>query len=433
MQPPGRAESGQDSEFDRLVDLRSLSTVFQPVVDLETGQTVAYEALTRGPEGSPFGRPDVLFEHAYAVGRADELDWVCRAAAFRHAQAAELPRGTILFVNVEPLSLRTRCPDDLREAIMAGTERYFVILELTERALAHDPAAVLHAVRQARKDGLGIAIDDVGAVPASLAMMPLLHPDVIKLDLSLVQSQAGPVQAQIVNAVLAETERTGAVILAEGIESPAHAHAARAMGAVLGQGWHYGGPERRPVAPVGPPARAVPRLDVDTAAHRTPFEVISKVREPHPASPQLLLSLSRRIEHKAADPSEPAVLLAGFQHDRNFDRRTRDRYARAATRATMVAVLGVAMDHQPAEGVRGTALHGDDPLAHEWVVIVVGPHFSAALVAVELPRDDPATPRQFRYAITHDRELVIAAARPLLQRMRPLSTASPHNDPFWTD
>jgi DICT domain-containing protein len=177
----------------------------------------------------------------------------------------------------------------------------------------------------------------------------------------------------------------------------------------------------------------VPRLEVDTAAHRTPYEVISKVREPRPASPQLLLSLSRQIEYKAADPSEPTVLLAGFQETHRFDRRTRDWYARTATRATMVGVLGVAMEHQPAEGVRGTALPDDDPLAREWVVIVVGPHFSAALVAVEHPCDDPASPRQFSYAITHDRDLVIAAAQPLLQRMRPLSTANSHSDPFWRD
>jgi hypothetical protein len=204
------------------------------------------------------------------------------------------------------------------------------------------------------------------------------------------------------------------------------------MGAVLGQGWHYGRPVSAPAMPAGLPPRAVPRLAVDTAAYRTPFEVVSKVRHAHPASPQLLGSLSRRIEYKAADPSEPTVLLASFQHARNLDDRTMQRYAEMAKRATMVAVLGEEMHHQPAEGIRGTALHGDDPLSDEWVVIVIGPHFTAALVAIEESRDLTGT-RQFRYAITHDRELVIAAARPLLQRMRPLSSANPHNDPFWTD
>jgi EAL domain-containing protein (putative c-di-GMP-specific phosphodiesterase class I) len=49
---------------------------------------------------------------------------------------------------------------------------------------ARDPAGVLDAVAAARAGGVGVAIDDVGADPASLAMMPLVRPDVIKLDLS---------------------------------------------------------------------------------------------------------------------------------------------------------------------------------------------------------------------------------------------------------
>ncbi|MDT5027652.1 MAG: hypothetical protein QOE61_4078 [Micromonosporaceae bacterium] len=420
MQPPGRAESGHRDEFDRLVDERRVATVFQPIVNLQSGQVVGYEALTRGPAGSPFAQADALFAHAYKVGRAAELDWLCRAAALRHAHAAHLPNGTTLFLNVEPLSLRTPCPADLLDTITAGLHRYFVVAELTERALAHDPAAVLDAVRLAREQDVGIALDDVGAKPASLAMMPLLQPDVIKLDLWLVQSQPGPVQAQIVNAVLAEAERTGAAILAEGIESAAHARMALAMGATLGQGWRYGGPVSRPQHTALAPRHAVPRLRIDGAAQRTPFEVVTKFRQAHPASKGLLLSLSRWIEYKAADPSEPTVLLASFQHARNLKGSTKDRYTELGSQAIMVAVLGEEMEPHPADGVRGTALGRLDPLALEWVVIVIGPHFAAALVAV---RETGATQRvsPFSYAITYDRELALAAARPLLHRMRPLS------------
>lgn len=175
-------------EFDRLVDRRQVSVIFQPVVDLASSRVMGFEALARGPQHSPFAMPAAMFEHAYAVGRAFELDWICRAAAFRAALNAGLPPDFTLFVNVEPAALRAECPPDLLETIRTGMSELNIVVELTERYLADDPAAVLDAAAAARAEGLGIAIDDVGAEPASLAMMPLVHPDIIKLDLSLIQA-----------------------------------------------------------------------------------------------------------------------------------------------------------------------------------------------------------------------------------------------------
>ena len=74
---------------------------------------------------------------------------------------------------------------------------------MTERYLSRDPAGVLDAIVVARAEGVGIAIDDVGADPTSLAMMPLVRPDVIKLDLSLIQSRPDQDVARTVNGVLA--------------------------------------------------------------------------------------------------------------------------------------------------------------------------------------------------------------------------------------
>src|SRR4029453_5403677 len=139
------------------------------------------EALARGPPGSHFGSPAALFAFAYRVGRAAELDWVCQAAAFRAASVARMPSELTLFVNVEPASLRTACPPDLLDAVQTGQRRLKVVVELTERYLAHDPAGVLNAVFVARAEGLGVAVDYLGAEPGILALSPLVPPDVITL------------------------------------------------------------------------------------------------------------------------------------------------------------------------------------------------------------------------------------------------------------
>src|SRR6187200_2839806 len=83
----------------------SLRAVYQPIVDLDTREVVAYEALARGPEGSTLERPDLLFDVARRTGRLEQLDWACRAAAVQGAMDAGMGPPLTLFVNVEPETL----------------------------------------------------------------------------------------------------------------------------------------------------------------------------------------------------------------------------------------------------------------------------------------------------------------------------------------
>lgn len=87
-----------------------------------------------------------------------------------------------------------------------------------------------------------MALDDLGSDPSSLAVMPLVRPDVIKYDLRVLKEQSSPHTSRIITSVLAEAEMTGAMVLAEGVESAQDVATARAMGANLAQGWHFGQP-----------------------------------------------------------------------------------------------------------------------------------------------------------------------------------------------
>jgi EAL domain-containing protein (putative c-di-GMP-specific phosphodiesterase class I) len=257
----GQGESSTDDESAQL--RRALSgpgvrTLFQPVVRLDNGDVVAYEALVRGPVGTSLERPERLFAAARREDLLAELDWACRAAAWRAVESANLPRGRTVLVNVEPETLGRGTPPWAEDLMTKAGSHLRLFVELTERALALRPAELLAAVERLRARGWGIALDDVGADPHSLALMPFLRPDVIKLDLRLVQANPSPAIAGIVSAVNAESERSGAVVLAEGIEHEEHLTMARSLGATLGQGWHFGRPDNLPVgepAPAGRTAR----------------------------------------------------------------------------------------------------------------------------------------------------------------------------------
>jgi diguanylate cyclase (GGDEF)-like protein/PAS domain S-box-containing protein len=418
-----RAGAAPDvAALDALLAGEGPRSVYQPIVDLEDGTVLAYEALARGPEGSRLERPDQLFGAAQAAGRLGELDWACRLAALRGAEGLERPLR--LFVNVEPESLATPCPEHLVAEWERAGRDVDVVVEITERALTARPADLLHLVGEIRARGWGVALDDVGADVRSLALMPLLRPDVIKLDLRLVHEQPSTEVAEIVNAVNAERERTGALVLAEGIESEEHLRTARALGATVGQGWYFGRPAPLPAVT---PAPARPMAPVRTAEvlggadEVSPYEVVRAEREVRRADKRLLLALSMHLEHQAGALGETAVILSAFQDAERFTPLTFQRYTLLGADAAFVAALGVGMASEPAPGVRGAELAAGDPLTGEWSVVVLGPHFAAALVAMDLGDEGPQMARRFDFALTYDRDLVIRAAGALMRRVQPLS------------
>ncbi|HWS38684.1 MAG TPA: EAL domain-containing protein [Actinoplanes sp.] len=399
-----------------LMGRRAVTTVFQPLIDIATGALVGYEALTRGPAGTLWESPVALFEAARAAGREAELDWICRAAAYRVALDSGFDRRLTLFVNMEPTAWRIACPPDLVPVVAQARQRLRVVTEMTERALADDPAAVLSAAAHCREAGWGVALDDVGADPMSLALMPFIQPDVVKLDMALLRAPDDPHTARVVAAVYAYAESTGAVVLAEGIETAAHLNTARTMGATVGQGWHYGRPAALPGTPT--PVRSLPLLAAPVQDDRTPFEIVSAVRPVTRTTKARLMPMSRHLEALAGDGPEPPVLLACFQHARHFTTATAERFRRVAEHSPLVAALGTGLDDEPAPGVRGACLIGDR-LAGEWNVIVLGPHRAAALVSRDLGDDGRDSRRGFDFALTHDRALVVRAARSLLRHIAP--------------
>lgn len=406
--------------LDGLLGGGRLRAEFQPIVELISGRTVAFEALARGPEGSAIEHPRDLFDAARRAGVEPDLDWECRGVAVAAAFAAGLAPPLTLFVNAEPASLSTPCPPHLVSLRDQAAANLRVVVEVTERALVADPAALLGFIGSARRAGFGIALDDVGADPASLALMPLVQPDVIKLDLRLVRDHPSPEVAAIVHAVAAHAEATGAAVLAEGVETDEQLERALALGATLGQGWRFGRPGPLPddaahpgaglaflPAPGTPAASAVTALGENIRWRRT--------------TKGLLGPMSGHLEDYAYRSAEPPVLLACFQRADRFPAGVAKRYAELARWCSFVAAIGTDLPAEPAPGVRGAHIAPDDPMAGEWVVAVVGPHFAAAIVARDLGDSGPELERRFDYVLTHDRDLVVRVARTLMGRVSPVS------------
>jgi PAS domain S-box-containing protein len=408
----------------------AVTSAFQPIVELDSGRVVAYEALARGPSGV-LRSPDALFAAARAEGCLTALDRACRAAALRGAVEQRLLAPLTVFVNVEPEALddapltalfdsADRFPDDLR-----------VVLEITERALAARPAELLGTVSRVRELGWAVALDDVGAESLSLAFMPLLRPDVVKLDLRLVQERPGPAIAEIMNAVNAYAESTGAAVLAEGIEDGGHLRMARALGATLGQGWLFGrpGPGAVPGSRTGVLRLPTARPSHAGAAGSSPFACLPPRVVVREAPKALLIELSKQLERQARRLGETCIVASTFQEARHVTPATRQRYRDLVERVGFVAALGEGLPVEPLPGLRGADLPPGDPVRGEWDVVVLSPHFNAALLARDLDDDGPDLDRRFAFALTYERDTVVRAAAALLSRVAPRAEAPDAAEP----
>lgn len=387
---------------------------YQPIVDLETGATVAYEALARFASGES---PPAAFQRAREQGTLAELDWACRRSAARGALRAALTRDVALFVNVEPEVAGAEPPSEVAVDLARAAQELSIFVEITERAITDRPAELLEVIEDLRRQGVGIALDDVGADPDSLALLPVLRPDVVKLDMSLIRDATAAGSSAVMNAVWAHAEATGAVILAEGVETEEHVLIARTLGASLAQGWRFGRPGPLPV-PIPANATAARRLSVPRpASHRSPFELVAARKTCRPGRKDLLLAVTRRLEAHARELGRECVVVSAFQEARFFTPATHRIYADLAERTALVAALGVGLAPEPAPGVRGTSLSLEDPLRGEWDVAVIGPHFAAALVARDLGDGGPDRQRRFEFVLTFERELVVDVVQSMLSRV----------------
>lgn len=208
----------------------------QPIIDLDSGQVWGVEALARFP-GHPVPGPDAWFATALREGRGVALEEVALRVALgvRH----RLPDDVRLTVNLSARALLRPAVQDL----LAEAARPQLLVELTEHEQVGDYSALTDALAVLRTLGVGVCIDDFGAGHSSLQHVLQLEPDVVKLDLALVQGIGTcPRRQALVQAMLAFCESTGAMLVAEGVEAADDLAQLKSAGVRHAQGWFLARP-----------------------------------------------------------------------------------------------------------------------------------------------------------------------------------------------
>ncbi|MBX6378049.1 MAG: EAL domain-containing protein [Clostridia bacterium] len=235
-----------EEQWRRFLLGEGMRTVYQPIVAMGGGgEVVGFEALARGPAGTPWETPGRLFAAARRAGLLEALDVACLRLACQRRPASAGAAGRSLFVNIEPDSLvdagwRRTLADTVREAALAPGQ---LVLELTERAAAPEVMDALADFRRSVGADVRIAIDDFGVGAANLAAVLEASPDFLKLDRSLVSGIERDVRRQsLIESIVLFARRTGVHLVAEGVETQEQLRTLQRLGVHLAQGFLLGVP-----------------------------------------------------------------------------------------------------------------------------------------------------------------------------------------------
>ncbi len=224
-----------------VIEGSALSIVFQPIVGIQGQGVIGVEALARF-DCEPRQSPDVWFMDAVTAGLGTELDLAAAAASLE--MLPRIPPDLDLFLNVLPDTLFSSGFEELASS-MPGTR---VVLELTEHAPIDDYDRLAAAIDQLRAEGYRIAVDDVGAGYSSFRHLLTVHPDVLKIDISLCRSIESDRARQVIGATITSLGRElEATVVAEGIETPAELTTVRELGVDSAQGFYLARPAPVPL------------------------------------------------------------------------------------------------------------------------------------------------------------------------------------------
>ena len=236
-----------------LDDAEGVRTVFQPIVELQTGRVAGYEALSRFPTLSR--GPNDVFAQAHRCGLGSFLEAAAIATALR---ASGRPADTFISLNVSPTALMSRELDRLLPLSLDE-----IVIEVTEQELAPRSELVHDALALVRSRGGRVAVDDAGAGYAGLRNLTDFSPDMIKIDQHLVHGAHRDLhKGALVESLVNYARRIGASTCAEGVEEQADLDFVRASGVDFVQGFLLA----RPAEPWNEPDDAVIEQLIRTAA-----------------------------------------------------------------------------------------------------------------------------------------------------------------------
>ena len=241
----------QQQKLEEIIVNQWITPVYQPIVSLQDGSVLGFEALSRVEKPGIFDNIEEMFQCAEESGCIWMLEQVCRRAILRgvYDQKNVLDQyHAKIFINVSPKVLhdekfRQGFTREYTKRYGIDTER--IVFEVTERERVEDENSFRQAIGHYKMQNYQIAIDDVGSGYAGLNRICSLSPGYIKLDNELVHDvYKNPIKYAMIKGMVEFSHSSGTLLIAEGIETKKELELLIDLGVQYGQGYYLASPER---------------------------------------------------------------------------------------------------------------------------------------------------------------------------------------------
>ncbi|MFV0314356.1 MAG: EAL domain-containing protein, partial [Anaerotignum sp.] len=206
--------------INRLIDDKLVRFAFQPIVDLKTGEIFAYEALMR-PLTPEFNGPLEILSVASAQSKLPQLErLIMSVVCDTIAKQLDIIGDRYIFVNSIPAETADNTTYFLVKTIKEQYNNLFekIIIEIIERD-SRDENALIESVNYLKENGFKVAIDDFGSGYSNEIRIIKLSPNIVKIDMELIQGIATNVDKQvIVKGIIDFCHQKDIRIVAEGVE-----------------------------------------------------------------------------------------------------------------------------------------------------------------------------------------------------------------------
>ncbi|WP_310177330.1 EAL domain-containing protein [Neobacillus niacini] len=239
-------------ELQRIIKNHALNTYFQPILKLNSGETIGYEVLNRPAVTALFSDTETFYDFVGQSNQVFLFECFCRNISLKRFidryKENRQQKAPLLFINIHPhvlLDSNYQSGETLQLLSSLGIEPEQIVFELTEKSAVTEFELFEKVLSNYRSQGFRIAIDDVGSGYNSLKTLVYLKPEFIKLDKSLIQNiDQNKEQQQLVKLIIEYAKQSSTEIIAEGIEKMEELAFIQDQGVHYGQGYALGKPNQ---------------------------------------------------------------------------------------------------------------------------------------------------------------------------------------------
>ncbi len=240
----------KEIDLRKAIEENRVVAYYQPIIELDTDRIVGFEALARIEHPNRGIIPPSEF-----IGIAEDTGLIVPLCEQVMAQACgqmarwrdefELEDGFTVSVNLSARNLADEGLTDMLQTVLgeSGVDPSGLRLEVTESLIMANPELMVQRLAELKKLDIRLALDDFGTGYSSLSHLRRFPLDTLKIDRSFVTRMISETRDQeLVRIIVTLAHTLGMDVVAEGVETEAHAESLRGLSCEYAQGFLYAAP-----------------------------------------------------------------------------------------------------------------------------------------------------------------------------------------------